>query len=155
MQEHLVKSHLGGYYISDLSEAIITRTCEQCFDSDEILASWEIGDQEDRLNKIINVLNMNTILSKSDLLNYIEEDMSAIEIIGEVRNYIEYYTEDKKRLVNSISYDSRIDTNLVKQLKYYINNSLKEQLEFIRNFDYNELLNPKIKKIKYNKKHDN
>lgn len=40
--EHLVESHLGGYYVSDLDPEQITAYCESCGDSDWILLSWDI-----------------------------------------------------------------------------------------------------------------
>ena len=42
---HLVESHLGGIYISDSPAYIITATCDQCGDSDWIVASWDDGDR--------------------------------------------------------------------------------------------------------------
>ena len=47
--EHLVESHLGGYYISDLDSDLITTYCESCGDSDYILLSWEEGHMMDTL----------------------------------------------------------------------------------------------------------
>lgn len=49
--EHLVESHLGGYYISDLDSDLITAYCESCGDSDYILLSWEEGHMIDALIK--------------------------------------------------------------------------------------------------------
>lgn len=40
--EHLVESHLGGYYVSDLDPEQITAYCESCGDSDWILLYWDI-----------------------------------------------------------------------------------------------------------------
>ena len=37
--EHLVESHLGGYYISNSDPEIIEAYCDQCGDSDRIILS--------------------------------------------------------------------------------------------------------------------
>ena len=43
--EHLVESHMGGYYISSLPEEVIENECEECYDRDTIVASWKKGDK--------------------------------------------------------------------------------------------------------------
>lgn len=149
--EHLVQSHMGGYYISELDENIIERICEQCFDRDIIVASWKKEDKEDKKSKLIDILSNDTILTKEDLLKYLESTTSKEEMIEEARNLVEYYTYNKKQLVEDISYDRRINDKLIKTLNKYINNSEKEQLDFIDNFDYSQIIDQKIKKIKYKK----
>ena len=52
--EHLVESHLGGYYISDIDEEIIEICCEQCGDCDRIILSWKKGN---KLNTLLEYLS--------------------------------------------------------------------------------------------------
>ena len=49
--EHLVESHLGGYYISDGDPEFIEAYCDQCGDSDNIILSWEEGQRLESLSE--------------------------------------------------------------------------------------------------------
>ena len=67
--EYLVKSHLGGYYISDLDPVDIEAYCEQCGDSDTIILSFEEGMLNESLNKYFSgmVLSEETIKNDYEL----------------------------------------------------------------------------------------
>ena len=48
--EHLVESHLGGYYISDDDPDIIETYCDTCDDYDRVILSWK---KDNKLNTLI------------------------------------------------------------------------------------------------------
>ena len=102
MNEYLVESHLGGYYISSMDPEIIEDTCQQCFDSDRILASWPKDNKEERIENISNYLCWEDINEETysyyleyaelDTLIDIEEDLHdtfsrLCDIVYELQDY--------------------------------------------------------------------
>ena len=57
--EHLVSSHLGGYYVSNNDVDDIEKVCEQCGDSDYVITSWEKG------NKLKSLLSYFSLLKET------------------------------------------------------------------------------------------
>ena len=108
--EHLVKSHLGGYYVSDLDPEQITAYCESCGDSDWILLSWEEGHMMEKLTQHFSELKHSAeniergrqagITKKeaieSALYEYSYDDKNMIETLYEERIILE---DDYKKLL--------------------------------------------------------
>ena len=68
--EHLVEGHVNGnYYISNSDSEFIEQYCEQCGDSDTILASWNPEEKNARLNALLRFF-MGSILNTREDIYY-------------------------------------------------------------------------------------
>jgi hypothetical protein len=122
--EHLVESHLGGYYISDLDPEIITAYCESCGDSDWILLSWEKGNMMESLINFFSELKYTADSIENDrkagitkpeaiqniLYEYSEIDKNIIEILYEYKYISE---EEYRQLLKSNLQAQKSQINLV------------------------------------------
>ena len=69
MEQHLVRSHLGGYYISNSPIETIEEVCEQCFDNDEVLVSFEENNDKAKYEAISILLCGESIIDEKSLRN--------------------------------------------------------------------------------------
>lgn len=128
MLEHLVHSHLGGYYISNGDPEFIEQYCETCGDSDYILTSWNSEEENARLNALLKCFINNNLSTKEDLDKKVEE-------------YDECF-EDKKEIIPAIIYDIKYDNeetkNIVTSLYEGHDISEEEYNKVIRISNFNE-----------------
>ena len=99
--EHLVESHLGGYYVSSLDEEIITKYCEECGDSDWIILSWEEGQMMEALSDYFS--------KPVTTRKVIEDELKSGITKPEAINNILYYYDNDKYLINYLFNEKIID----------------------------------------------
>lgn len=126
--EHLVQSHLGGYYISSGDPIDIEAYCEECGDSDNIIASWEND------NTFLGLLGYFSGLkrTKEELEMYFSRGVSKEDIIfglmcdfDDDRNiifnlaeYNDISEEEMKKLIDQVSISQKEQFKLVKSVFY-------------------------------------
>lgn len=122
--EHLVESHMGGYYISNMDPDIIEAYCEECGDHDRILASWEEGMREESLISYFSILKMSAESIKEQYrFGSIEE-----EILDEL-TYL--YNEDRDLINDLLDYNDISEEESIKYLES-VDSSEKKQLEVLK-----------------------
>lgn len=99
--EHLVESHLGGYYVSSLDEEIITKYCEECGDSDWIVLSWEEGQMMEALSDYFS--------KPVTTRKVIEDELKAGITKPEAINNILYSYDKDRYLIEYLFYEKIID----------------------------------------------
>lgn len=93
--EHLVESHLGGYYITNMEPEVIEEYCEECGDHDRILISWEEGMRESTLKSFFSEVKISAERIKEQYRFGSTEE----EVIEEITNL---YDSDRE-LINDLS----------------------------------------------------
>ncbi len=143
--EHLVESHLGGYYVSCLDEEDITTYCEMCGDHDRILLSWEEENMIETLIEYFSSINF----PRSSIERDKEHGITK-------KDYIENATFEYKyntTLIIKALYEEGALTKDEYRMLLKINlNALKKQLSLINKVYYESLNTPvKIRKKYHNK----
>ena len=101
--EHLVESHLGGYYISNSDPEIIEAYCDQCGDSDRIILSWKEGQRLESLtNYFSKVKNTSEQLEESK-----EHGITTEELIFSLT----YDYDNDRYLINELAIDIKFDSS--------------------------------------------
>ena len=122
--EHLVESHLGGYYVSNLDPEIITAYCESCGDSDYIILSWEEGHMMENLIQFFSKIKHSK--------EYIEKEVNAgitkKEAIESVLYEYSYYNKD---IIENLYEEKVILETEYKQLLKENLNAQKSQITLI------------------------
>lgn len=122
--EHLVESHMGGYYISNMDPDIIEAYCEECGDHDRILVSWEEDMREEALINYFSVLKMSAESIKEQYrFGSIKE-----EILDELTNH---YNEDRNLINDLLDYNDISKEESIKYLES-VDNTEKKQLEVLK-----------------------
>ena len=123
--EHLVESHLGGYYVSNNSREIIESYCEQCGDRDYIILSWEKGRKYDALNTYFSKLYYQKYEIEQKLYNDSMSKNDLIEIL--------VFKYDCQRDMIQTLFEEEIISNeeMIKLLKV-VSMSQKNQFELLR-----------------------
>ncbi len=122
--EHLVESHLGGFYISNNDPEFITETCEECGDSDTILLSWEEGHGKEALKEFFSELKRNNEIIKRDY----KKGISKQEIV----QMIHYSYEDDRNLISGLFEYNIITEGDLRRLNKLNRRAEKKQLELVR-----------------------
>ena len=86
--EHLVESHMGGFYISSDEPEFIEEYCSECGDSDFIMYSWPEGEMTNSLKEYFSVINM----TNEEIEYYKSEGATRLDLIEMA---IDSYNEDK------------------------------------------------------------
>ncbi len=107
--EHLVESHLGGYYVSDLDPEQITAYCETCGDSDWIVLSWEKGHMIEKLSQYFSELKYST----KGIERERQEGMTKREAI---ENVLYEYSYKDKYIIENLYTEEIISEDEYKQL---------------------------------------
>ena len=115
--EHLVESHLGGYYVSNLDSKIITAYCESCGDSDLILLSWDEGCMMEALTKYFSKLKYSA--------EYIEKSLQlGITKRDAIEDILYDYSSENKCIINNL-YEEKVITE--EEYKKLLEENLKAQ----------------------------
>lgn len=132
MLEHLVQSHLGGYYISDSEIEDIEEYCETCGDYDTVVASWNPLEENGRLNGLLKYFMIDTLNTREDIDKKVEE--------------IEYYIEENREIIPFLFNDIENNTDEVNTIVSYLyeNQSISED-------EYNKIIH--ISKIEEERQH--
>ena len=109
--EHLVESHLGGYYVSNLDPKQITAYCESCGDSDWIVLSWKEGHMIEELTQYFSELKH----SKEQIEKEMQEGITKKEAIESV--LYEYSYGDKNIIENLYEEEIILEDEYKKLLK--------------------------------------
>lgn len=142
MKEYLVTNHLyGGYYVTTGNPVDIEAVCQQCFDSDNIEASWEKGEYDEEVKAILPCLYEGAYINsgfeneeenlKNWLIDYgyeevdfdIEEDIiDSFKSASEMVNYLEENKDISPyvagRLRGEISMRQRIWCEMLRNLVF-------------------------------------
>ena len=129
--EHLVESHLGGYYISDDDPDIIETYCDTCDDYDRVILSWK---KDNKLNTLIKYFSKIKIKK-----NEIENSLKFNDDKDELIQYLMHRYDYDRYMINILK-GNNIITNeesilLLKQVSIY----QKKQFEIIREVDFNKV----------------
>ena len=121
--EHLVESHLGGYYVSSSSPDIIEAYCDECGDHDYIFLSWKEGQKYNVLKKYFSDIN----IDKEKIENYYLTGLSKTEMI----DYTLYHYQNNIDMI-SILFEEKIITSEQKsELDKIVKKYQKEQINLI------------------------
>lgn len=122
--KHLVESHMGGYYISNMDPDIIEAYCEECGDHDRILTSWEEGMRKVALK---NFFSRVKISRESIIERYRYGDIED-DILYDITDF---YNSDRK-LVKYLAKDGDISKEEKISLLKSITLAEKKQLEVLK-----------------------
>ncbi len=134
--EHLVESHMGGYYISSLPRDIIEKECEECYDRDTIVASWTKGDEIDRYYSLVNYFSNGQLKTKEDIENALSlldyEDSTLVEKFESIINdIVERYDYTLETLYDLVC-DGYISCLEYEDLCHMANNNSYTELSLVR-----------------------
>ena len=138
-KEYLVKGHQGGFfYVSSDAPEEIERVCEVCEDSDEIVASWNIGDEKSKIDALLAYLNSkNVINSAEDLTEKIglfktyAFDLDDVGVIDSLTDTILDSASDNDDLINSLYKDGHLNEEGYNELIKRNRLNQKMQLEIV------------------------
>lgn len=138
--EHLVESHMGGIYISDLDPEVITEYCEECCDNDWIVSSWDKNNEQEKYEVLSNYFCLKQIANQQELENMIRSytisGVSSRKTVTEIIHNSVYEADTNKDIVKDLFERSDITEEMKNNLIDAINDSLNNLLTFIKTFDY-------------------
>lgn len=157
MEEHLVQSHLGGYYISDMEPEIIERYCETCGDYDCIMTSWNEFEENARLNALLKYFMSNSLNTKKDLdrsyYEYSDCSLTSKEIINNIIDDIKYSSEEINNIITALFDDHDINEEEYKRISYVSKINGERQIKMVKHFAKSYVSNSsKVLKLKTNLK---
>ena len=123
---HLVESHMGGYYISEADPEIIEAYCEQCGEHDYIIFSYET--EEEKMEKL-----KDHFTSTIKQVEYIKESIKYASSVDEIIEDIDYDYDNNKYMVEALFEEKIINKNEKGALFKQINLVKKNQLAILRN----------------------
>ena len=122
--EHLVKSHMGGYYISNEDPKIIQAYCDVCNSHDEILVSWNEGKKLETLLTFFSKYKESKEQIEFDYDNGITKE--------ELMEHLAYKYNCDIEMINALTKDEELtikeQIKLLKQIKL----SQKEQFKLAK-----------------------
>ena len=135
--EYLVESHLGGYYISSLDPDVIEEICEQCFDSDRIVASWIKKNNEDKIQNICNYFCGKEV-NETIYNNYLEDSQleNLMDIMDDIEDMFMYFVA----IVEDLNECRYIDDETSKIICNNILLQKQEWLDFSKSYGFNKVL---------------
>ncbi len=144
--KYLVESHLGGIYVSSQDKEIITSICEECGDSDTIIASWT--NEEEKENEIKKYIVSKYIYVEADAENYIklmyEEGYNLKEFVEEIIYDRECVRMDNAFFIDTLLSCNCIDKKLHRSLMHTNTLAYKKELKTIKKYIYSCLENVEI-----------
>lgn len=141
--EHIVESHVGGFYISNENSSVIEEYCEQCGDYDRILLSYDEGHKIEALKDYFsNVKKTIEQLEKTKSQNTAREEI----IISLMWDF-----DDDRLLIEELSDSEIIDKKEKLLLLKQVGITQKNQFELLKSVYYpNGYERPKKLKKKSN-----
>lgn len=137
--EHLVESHLGGYYVSNSDPEIIKEYCESCGDHDWIIISWEEGQKIDALKQYFSNI-------KSDSEEIDKDRLSGITKSEAIESILYNYKEDINIILNLFE-EKFLSSEEMKELIKIVKSTQKQQIALV----LESYSNDKIKTLKKKK----
>ena len=134
MDEYLVMSHLGGYYISSSEPEFIEAYCETCGDRDQIVASWDSEVKNAKVNALSDYFAYESIKSKENLEELItyENEISKVDIIEDIIDYTISNSYSNEENIKYLYEDGNLSDLEFKELLKRNKEDLKNQLIIIR-----------------------
>ena len=138
MLEHLVRSHMGGYYISDGDPEFIEAYCETCGDYDMILTSWNTLEDSARLNALLRYFVGNSINNREELENKVIEYDDYCEdksdIIEYIINDIKFNEEETDSIISSLHDDHDISDEEYEKIIRLSKFNSDRQVKMVKHF---------------------
>ena len=157
--EHLVESHLGGYYISDGDPEFIEMYCETCGDYDKIVTSWYPEEENGRINALLNYFMMNVMNSREDIDLKVDEytdcSIETKEIIPFILNDIEYNRDQVDTIVSDLFESHDINEEEYRKIMHISEFEEDRQIKMINHFKkdmFTKDESGKVKVLKLGKK---
>lgn len=136
MDEYLVISHLGGYYISSSEPEFIEAYCETCGDSDQIVASWNSEVKNAKVNALSDYFTCESIKSKEkleELITGYEDEIPKGNIIEDIIDYTISNSYSNEEIIKYLYEDGNLSDLELKALLKKNKEDLKNQLIIIKN----------------------
>ena len=121
---HLVESHMGGFYITNLDKEVIQKPCEQCGDCDWVKVSFT---KEEKIPKIIEFLS-NPLFTNDQVI----EDINNNILIEEYMDHIEYEITNYRYLVEDLLENNYITLEESRLLYNAIRTNSKKNIGFVK-----------------------
>lgn len=135
MLEYLVKSHLGGYYITDMEKSKIEAYCETCGDRDLVLSSWS---ECERFSGLAHFFTKSLINSEDKLdslvHDYRYDDLNNDEIVECIFNDITFSKIENENILNCLYEDEEITDSEFKKLSKIYKKGCIDQLNLFRSY---------------------
>ena len=156
MLEHLVQSHLGGYYISCGDPEFIEAYCDTCGDYDVILTSWNEDEENARLNALLSYFINSDLNTKKDLEEKIVEYKDYVldegEIIPTIIEDINFNDEETSSIINGLYEYHEISEEEKDKIIEISNFNAKRQIKMVKHFESTYFSKDKDGKVKVLKK---
>ena len=140
MMEHLVESHMGGYYISNKDADLIESYCEECNDADTILTSWNTEDKNGRVNALLKFFLMDNIKTKQDLYNRALENLAdsyfhGIDLVYSLLNEIGCNIEEAYNIASELYEKNSLSEEEFNRIIYILNLEEERQINMVKYFE--------------------
>ena len=139
--EHLVEGHVNGnYYISNSDSEFIEQYCEQCGDSDTILASWNPEEKNARLNALLRFF-MESILNTREDIYYRALQQShysqwySVDIISLLISDIECTNDDIREEVDDLHNNNYISDEEFDIIMHISDFEKERQIKMVKYFE--------------------
>ena len=153
MTEHLVRSHLGGYYLSVANPRHIEEYCEQCGDSDEIIASWDENDEKEMVEVLLSACYQESNLpdhtdnEEEVFYKWLDDNDIQENIRSEVTELFSYL----KYFINHLSDEERIPAKISGQVRGSIVDREQEWQILVTDYENKNLIESHQKVMKKRK----
>ena len=151
MDEHLVRSHLGCFYISSLDPEFIEMYCETCGDYDQIEASWDSEDEKGKIEALSEYFSSESIKTNDELKKRIDsfefDKVDNNEALDYIIDEIEFNNESNMEIIEYLHEDGDLSEVEYNELINRNKNDLKKQFNIIKNNINNYIISkPNINK---------
>ena len=121
--EHLVKGHMGGYWIDNRDIDEIMAYDEDACDFDEVLLSWEEGEMLEALKKYFSIIKK----SRNSIENYYKKNTPKPVLIESMV----YKYDEGNNILCYLFEDNKISLDEYNELKQIIKDTRKKQISLI------------------------
>lgn len=139
MDKHFVESHSGGYYFSSQDKDTIQTVGEDFGNGDTILFTFEEDDLDEPLKSMGEYLTRNLIFNKEKLIEKLiyhnAEYVGVRAAMTEISCDVIYEIDTNKDMLMALLEENKIDKDTCNQLKEYLDEKLRMQLDYFKNID--------------------
>lgn len=139
MDKHFVEKHTGEYYFSSDDVDSIQSVGEDSGNGDNILFTYDDEKDNEPFNSFCEFFARGLISSRDELIErldlYCVDQVGVYAAMAEVTFSVITNINESKALIENLLVDGVIDTDLYIKLRKYLNDSLNQQVDFIRNVD--------------------
>lgn len=166
MKEHLVQSHMGGYYISEGDEELIESFCETCGDRDIILTSWDNEEENARVYALASYFRYEGVQTEEQFLSRIKDYDGMCSTFEEkyagLKDEIECDFDESMGIIRSLEEYKDIREDEFKYLMLIMRRNRRFQMKLLQQFKNTYVDSPQLmgeaapqKMITYPKKNGN